>query len=203
MCQEIVTQDIRLEFTPVWAATGDVIISEIMADPLPQVSLPAREYIEITNRTEYPFNIKNWKLSTESQSTLFPESIINPSDIIIICSVQDTLQFQKFGRVLGLKQFPSLTDEGKLLYLSDSTGTFIHGIEYSSAWYRDDLKSQGGWSLEMIDTRFPFYFKDNWKASESRNGGTPGKVNSVNEIILIFHFMAFRMFLLMTVQTFA
>jgi len=82
---------------------------------------------------------------------------------------------------LGIKQFPSLTDEGKLLYLSDSTGTFIHGIEYSSEWYGDDLKSQGGWSLEMIDTRFPFYFKDNWKASESRNGGTPGKVNSVKE----------------------
>ena len=95
--------------------------------------------------------------------------------------MQDTLQFQKFGRVLGMKQFPSLTDEGKLLYLSDSSGTFIHGIEYSSKWYEDDLKSQGGWSLEMIDTRFPFYFKGNWKASQSRNGGTPGKVNSVNE----------------------
>jgi len=61
-----------LEFIPAWAETGDVIISEIMADPLPQVSLPAREYIEITNRTQYPFNLKDWKLSTESQSTLFP-----------------------------------------------------------------------------------------------------------------------------------
>jgi hypothetical protein len=174
-------QNIRLEFIPVWAATGDVIISEILADPLPQVSLPAREYIEITNRTEYSFNLKNWKLSTESQSTLFPESNISPSEIIIICAVQDTLQFQKFGKVIGIKQFPSLTDEGKLLFLSDSSSTFIHGIQYSSEWYRDDLKSQGGWSLEMIDTRFPFYFKENWKASESRNGGTPGKVNSVKE----------------------
>jgi len=81
--------------------------------------------------------------------------------------------------VAGLKQFPSLTDEGRLLYVSDSTGEFIHGIEYSSSWYKDDLKSQGGWSLEMIDTNFPFYYEDNWKASESKKGGTPGSVNSV------------------------
>ena len=67
------------------------------------------------------------------------------------------------------------------LYLSDSTGTLIHGVEYSSDWYRDDLKSKGGWSLEMIDTSFPFYYQGNWIASESKKGGTPGSVNSVSE----------------------
>ena len=173
------TQDIKLGFMPAWAETGDVIISEIMADPLPQVSLPGREYIEITNRTEFPFNLKNWKLSTEGGSSLFPETIINPSGILVLCAIQDTLLFKNFGKVAGLKQFPSLTDEGRLLYISDSTSEFIHGIEYSSSWYKDDLKSKGGWSLEMIDTGFPFYFKDNWKASESKKGGTPGWNNSV------------------------
>jgi hypothetical protein len=173
------SQNVKLGFTPAWAETGDVIISEIMADPLPQVSLPGREYLEITNRTGFPFNLKNWKLSTEVGSSLFPETIIYPSDLLILCAIQDTLLFKKFGRVAGMKQFPSLTDEGRLLYVSDSTGEFVHGIEYSSSWYKDDLKSQGGWSLEMIDTSFPFYFKDNWKVSESKKGGTPGSVNSV------------------------
>jgi hypothetical protein len=94
---------------------------------------------------------------------------------------QDTLLFKKFGRVIGLKQFPTLTDGGRILYISDSTGTLIHGVEYSSDWYKDDLKSKGGWSLEMIDTRFPFYDKDNWIPSESKKGGTPGSENSVSE----------------------
>jgi hypothetical protein len=174
-------QNIRLEFTPSWAEAGDLIISEIMADPLPQVSLPEKEYIELTNRSGYSINLKDWTLSTEGQSALLPETIINPSEIIIVCAAQDTFIFKKFGKVAGMKQFPSLTDAGRLLYISDSAGTFIHGMEYSSKWYNDDLKSQGGWSLEMIDTGFPFYYQDNWIASESKKGGTPGLSNSVSE----------------------
>ena len=42
------------------------------------------------------------------------------------------------------------------------------------------LKSAGGWSLEMIDTRYPFFDKGNWTASLSRKGGTPGIINSAD-----------------------
>jgi hypothetical protein len=145
------------------------------------VSLPDKEYIEITNRTSFPFNLRNWSLSSNGPSATFPEVIIPASGIFILCTMQDTTNFKKYGRVIGLKQFPSLTDEGRLLYVSDSTGSMIHGVEYSSGWYCDDLKSRGGWSLEMIDTRSPFFDRENWKASVSQIGGTPGAVNSVSE----------------------
>jgi hypothetical protein len=168
-------------FTAVWAEKGDVIISEIMADPLPEVSLPDKEYLELTNTTQYTFNLKDWTLSTETQNSSFPETSIDPAEIVILCSPEDTLVFKNFGRVIGIKQFPSLTDDGRILYISDNTGILIHGVEYSSDWYREDLKSNGGWSLEMIDTGYPFYGKDNWIASGSRKGGTPGSVNSVSE----------------------
>ncbi len=173
------SQTLQIGFTPVWAETGDVVITEIMADPLPEISLPGREYLEIFNRTEYSFNLKNWKLSTEGQYTLFPETFIHPSDIVIICALQDTLIFRKFGNVIGVKQFPSLTSGGKLICITDSSGTTIHGVEYSSTWYKSELKSKGGWSLEMIDTRFPFYDEGNWTASLSKKGGSPGSINSV------------------------
>jgi hypothetical protein len=175
------TQNINVTFTPSWAETGDIIISEIMSDPLPQVSLPGKEYIEILNRTDYLINLKDWSLSSEGQYSLFPTAIINPSGILIVCSIQDTAIFKKYGGVVGIKQFPSLTDGGRILCISDSTDTFIHGVEYSQEWFRDDLKSQGGWSLEMIDTGFPFYSQGNWRASDSRKGGTPGIINSVSE----------------------
>jgi hypothetical protein len=170
-----------MAFTPVWAVTGDVIISEIMADPAPEVSLPGKEYLEITNRTGYSFNLKNWKLSAGDQNFPFPEANLPASCIAILCISQDTSLFRRFGKVIGLKQFPSLTDAGRLLFITDSAGKLIHGVEYTSDWYKDDLKSDGGWSLEMIDSDFPFCDSGNWKVSESKNGGTPGAVNSVSQ----------------------
>jgi hypothetical protein len=159
---------------------GDVIISEIMADPLPAVSLPDREYIEIFNRTGFPFNLKNWKLSDGNSVCTFPEKIILPANYMILCQVQDTSLFKGFGNVTGLKSFPALTDGGKILFISDNTGNLIHGVEYSSDWYNDDLKTGGGWSLELVDTEYPFSMEDNWHASLSRTGGTPGLMNSVS-----------------------
>ena len=172
-------EDNEIPVNPVLPETGDVVISEIMADPEAVVSLPAREYLEITNRTESPFNLKNWKLTSGDQDYIFPEVTIKPYGIMIICSAQDTSKFSRYGKVLGLKQFPTLTDNGKIILLCDASDKLIHGVEYFSEWYRDELKSKGGWSLEMVDTGYPFYFGGNWIASESRNGGTPGSVNSV------------------------
>jgi len=175
------SQDIIVQFIPVWPRPGDVIISEIMADPLPEVSLPGKEYLELTNRTDFSFNLMNWQLESLDQVYLLPESIIQSREAVIICYSKDTIFFTKYGKVIGLKQFPSLTDGGKILCLSDSSGNLVHGVEYSSDWYRDDLKSIGGWSLEMMDMQYPFYYEGNWIASASRKGGTPGSANSVNQ----------------------
>jgi hypothetical protein len=172
-------KDILIEFTPVWAETGDIVISEIMADPLPAVGLPGKEYIELTNRSSFPLKLKSWKLYSGDQSVILPDFTINSSEIQILCYQQDTALFKEFGQVTGLKQFPSLTDYGKLLILTDTSGNLIHGLEYSDEWYYNELKSKGGWSLEMIDTSFPFYSEGNWTASVSRKGGTPGLINSV------------------------
>jgi hypothetical protein len=172
--------DTNVTFTPVRAEAGDVIISEIMADPFPGVSLPAKEFVEIKNRTAFPLNLLNWKLSAKDQGTLFPDITVDSSGYIIVCSVYDTALFAKYGQVAGVKSFPVLTDGGTILTLSDSLGNFIHGVEYSSKWYGDELRADGGWSLEIVDTGYPFYYDGNWKASLSRSGGTPGTVNSTN-----------------------
>lgn len=171
--------DTTVFFSVFWPEAGDVIISEIMADPEPEVSLPASEYVELTNRTDFPVNIKNWRLLSGTQVVSIPECNIAPGSFLLLCAEQDTAVFGRHGSVLGIKPFPVLTDAGKLLCLSDSNGTFIHGVEYSDSWYGDELRSSGGWSLEMIDTDFPFYNEGNWKASIDRSGGTPGKRNSV------------------------
>jgi hypothetical protein len=74
----------------------------------------------------------------------------------------------------------SLANEGATLVLKNSTGKVIHSVTYSSDWYQDPLKENGGWSLEMIDPGNPCGCRDNWKASKDLRGGTPGAFNSVH-----------------------
>jgi hypothetical protein len=172
--------DVEIEFTFIRADPGDVIISEIMADPVPAAGLPPEEYLELYNRSLFTFNLKNWTLSDGNNRYLLNETAILPGEHIIICQAGNMEFFRGFGKVSGLKNFPALTDGGKLLYLCDSTSTMIHGLEYSSGWYGDLLKAGGGWSLEMIDTDYPFSGSENWRASVSREGGSPGRINSVS-----------------------
>jgi hypothetical protein len=173
-------ENIIIPFNPLWAEPGDIVISEIMADPSPPVSLPQKEYLEITNRSNYPFNLRKWSLSFNDEKVVLPSGFIDPGEYVILCSVSDTGLFSNYGRVIGLKPFPALTDEGKILALNDSLGNLIHGLEYSSDWYGDALKKGGGWSLEIIDREYPFFTEGNWEASSSKNGGTPGNANSAS-----------------------
>jgi hypothetical protein len=159
---------------------SSVIISEIMADPSPVVGLPAREYLELYNRTGDQINLKNWSLSDGITKSTFPDAVIAPRSYMILCQREDTVLFRGYGKTTGLKSFPALTNEGKILFIRDGKGILIHGIRYSSGWYGDILKSGGGWSLEIIDTDYPFFEEGNWHASQSQEGGTPGRINSVS-----------------------
>jgi hypothetical protein len=63
------------------------------------------------------------------------------------------------------------------LLLFNEKDSLIHAIAYNSSWYRNPIKKEGGWSLEMIDASQPCLQSMNWMASTSPFGGTPGKPN--------------------------
>jgi hypothetical protein len=167
-CSEMISA----EFLPVWPDPGDIIISEIMVDPSPQVSLPEAEYIELTNRTEFEFNLDKFMFVTGQKYYEFSGVKISKGEILIICEDADTVLFHEYGNVKGLVHFPSLSQEGNIC-LCDSSGQLIHYVEYDKRSYGSALKAEGGWSLEMIDTQFPFNTDKNWTASK----GSPGRIN--------------------------
>ncbi|HOU03497.1 MAG TPA: lamin tail domain-containing protein [Bacteroidales bacterium] len=159
---------------------GNIIISEIMADPSPPVGLPEDEYIEIYNRSGTVIDLGKWQLCIGNQCITFSQVEIKGDEYLILCSHTDTSKFRNYGRVIGFKSFPSLPAEKGTVFIKDSQDKFVHGIEYTSDWYNNKLKEAGGWSLEMKDTDFPFHTEGNWQASDSGAGGTPGKKNSVS-----------------------
>lgn len=158
---------------------GDIVITEIMADPTPVVALPAKEYLELHNRGSDTVCLKGWRLSDGKSNSLFPDVSIMPGGWLIVCPVADTALFSAYGATAGLRSFPALTNEGKTIFIRDESLKLIHGVKYTSDWYGNVLKSNGGWSLEMVDVAYPFHEEGNWKASVSPSGGTPGARNSV------------------------
>ncbi len=168
-------------FTFYKAQRYDVIIDEIFADPTPPVGLPDYEWIELKNISSFPIDIKGWKLSDASTTSgAFPELKLQPDSFVIVCSASALSSLSNFGKVISITGFPSLNNDQDLLSLTDETGKVIHAVQYSSDWHENELKKNGGWSLEMIDTKSPCSGSGNWTSSKDENGGTPGHKNSVD-----------------------
>jgi hypothetical protein len=158
--------------------TWDVIMDEIMADPDPVTGLPESEYVELYNRTLFPLNLSGWTFEYGSSIKTFPGISIEPHGYLILTN--DTVMNNYGPCTFLFSSSSSLANEGATLVLKNSSGKVIHSVTYSSDWYQDALKENGGWSLEMIDPGNPCGCKDNWRASKDVKGGTPGAINSVH-----------------------
>ncbi len=159
----------------------DVVFNEIMADPSPPIGLPEEKYIEIFNTSEFPLVLLDWTLSHGNTDRSLPFIYLPPHDYAIITTEEGAAFLQDFPNVYGVPGLSStfLTLGGQRLTLSDPEGNIISWVEYSNTWYNDASKEEGGWSLEKID---PWNFcgeAENWRASISQSGGTPGTENSV------------------------
>ncbi|MEP7238084.1 MAG: lamin tail domain-containing protein [Ferruginibacter sp.] len=161
----------------------DVVIDEIMADPTPQVALPNNEWIELRNTTQFPINLSGWRIADiTGASGIMPNFVLKPDSFVIVCTSSAVAAMSVFGTTISVTSFPSLDNGGDQLSLTNATGSIIHSINYSDTWYQNELKKDGGWTLEMIDTKNPCSGYSNWLASVDAKGGTPGKRNSVNGV---------------------
>jgi hypothetical protein len=160
-----------------------IIITELMPDPSPTVGLPPYEWIEIRNRTGQPIQLQQWRVGTAtSLSGPLPAYWLGPDSLLILCSVSALPSLTTHGNVLAVSNFPALDNEGTTVWLRHPSGSVIHAVSYDKSWYKNLLKAEGGWSIEMIDWRWPCAAKNNWRASIQSKGGTPGELNSVQDL---------------------
>ena len=159
---------------------NDIVINEIMPDPDPPIGLPNYEYLELHNRTNYSIGLNNYSISTPSTSKTLPDIVIQPDSFVVLTSTSGFSAYQNLNLpVYQVSSFPSLTNTGSTVTLKNPQGKVINSVTYSDSWYKDASKSEGGYSLEMIDPNNPCGGEENWRASNSSSGGTPGKKNSV------------------------
>ncbi|MCQ2285807.1 MAG: lamin tail domain-containing protein [Bacteroidales bacterium] len=157
---------------------NDVVISELMADPLPIVGLPAGEYIELTNRTERDISLANWRIQVGNTIRQLPDTVVAAKGYALIVSSGCESQYAAYHPVIGIPVL-NITDVGQRITLYSDFDEVIHTVNFKSDWHTESFKKDGGWSLEMIDLNNPCGASDNWNSSVSLVGGTPCAENSV------------------------
>jgi len=171
-----VTRSIAIGRPPVF---GDLLITEIMADPSPVVQLPDEEYLEIYNASQDVIDLRNVRVRASTRNALIPEGLLFPGEYAVIVPINSAPLFSFASKVIPLPSFPILTNSGADVSLEAPDGSLVFHITYSETWYTSTFKRDGGWSLEMIDVTNPCGGRENWEASVDSKGGTPAAPNSV------------------------
>lgn len=179
----ILTERKFLYFKPEPVNFRDIIITEIFPDPTPQVGLPASEFVELYNRSVNPIKLDGWHFTDGFSIGMLSSYILLPGNYLILSSSTTLDQFTEYGQTLSVSIFPTLNNASDRLVLKDPNEEVIDSVHYSGSWYKDENKEAGGWTLERIDPENACENESNWIASTDPSGGTPGKQNSVHQII--------------------
>ncbi|HRO44835.1 lamin tail domain-containing protein [Agriterribacter sp.] len=158
-----------------------VLLHEIMANPpVSSPVLPDSKYIELYNASPNAYDLYEWKISDGGNTAVIKEHfILLPDNFVIICPTSGAQALSAFGSTIGVSRFPALRVNSDMVWLLSDEDIVIHAVQYNRTWYENDVKSAGGWSLEMMDTKNPCSGSSNWKASADARGGTPGAANSI------------------------
>lgn len=164
-------------------ARYDIVISEIMAKPTPEIGLPAVEYLELHNRLPHPCTLRNWRLLLGNTSKKLPDITLDSCGYAVLIAQKYLEDLSPFCEHLYTLSSLSITDGGQQLTLLNQHDEVIHYISFRKTWHSEVIKQEGGWSLEMIDENWPCAGGENWNSSTSPLGGTPGQPNSIRNTL--------------------
>ncbi len=158
---------------------GQLLITEIMADPTPSNGLPEAEYFELNNSGQEAIELAGVRLNDVAFS--YPK-VLAPGEFLICASEGSASDFLLFPETYYIPDLSTtyFTNSGRELSLFNPSGEELDRANYDLTWYDDEDALDGGYSLERINLMEPCRGGDNWRASTHPDGGTPGEVNSVN-----------------------
>lgn len=116
--------------SPAFAAIGDVVISEFMADPV-TITDANGEWIELENKTSTIIDISGWKLDDGGSATLtFPlTTTIDANGFLVICRNSALADANCDVQWSGM----SLANGGDTITLKDTSLEVIDSLEYESS----------------------------------------------------------------------
>lgn len=168
---------------PEQAVAGDIIVNEILANPING----GQDFIELYNRSSKVIDLKEWQFANFDNDTVANMKtipfhfILEPMSYVAIS--EDTnfllLNYPSTipGRLIEMDMPSYNIDSGTVYLLKD--GEQIDRVSYHSDWHFSLLDNTDGVSLERL---LPDAFSNqatNWhSAAESIGFATPGRINS-------------------------
>lgn len=143
----------------------DLIITEILADPFPTVSIYDKEFIEIYNNSQFNISLLDLKILINNSLTSLPDTVLLPNHYYLFYPA-------------------SINNAGCTISIMNQE-EIIHKVNYNPSAHTNEFKRNGGWSLELIDYNKPCVEQHNWKSSIHISGATPNELNSVADEIEI------------------
>jgi len=161
----------RVELAVAWPLEI-VRINEIMFAP----KAGEAEWIEIYNPTDERISLTGWSVKDEGgRPAQVSDSISIPAGGYVVIaaasSVQDTFHLPDSVFVVT-SGFPTLNNNGDLIYLLDFSGAVIDSLQYDGAWGGGiEISLEKIWHERANDAM-------NWLPSVATIGATPGSFNS-------------------------
>ena len=170
------------------AVRGDVVINEILFDPIS----PAADYVEIYNRSDKVLNISNLKLGMVRSSFPNPPDttiknicsenrLLLPGEYLLLTTTPEVIAAQyecPTERFMQMESFPSYPNEGATVVLFHDSEV-IDFMSYSSDSHYPLLTVTKGVSLERVSPDINSEDLANWHSAAAPLYGTPGYKNSV------------------------
>ncbi len=170
------------------AKTGDVLINEILFNPLPG----GYDFVELYNCSEKYIDLRNWQLANTKETTISNKEVIATDPLIL--SPHEYFAFTenksillnhypkgKGEKIVQAQSLPSYNDDEGSVVLLNAHGQEQDRFEYSEAFHFPLIDNKEGVSLERISPNEPTQNSSNWhSASTQHDYATPGYKNSEN-----------------------
>ncbi len=159
--------------------TQDIIINEILFNPY----VGGSDFVEIYNNSEKNFNLKNYQLSNENNSSIITETtlVFAPQQYYALSEGISFLKNKYLASDSSLfeTKLPTMPNEEGLIILTSAKEVMIDSVIYNEDYHFSLIDDVEGISLERISFSELSTSKDNWRsAAESTNYATPGYKNS-------------------------
>ncbi|HMC98267.1 MAG TPA: lamin tail domain-containing protein, partial [Flavobacteriales bacterium] len=166
-------------------AVGDVVINEVLYDPV----VGGSDFVELYNRSNKVLSLAGWKLANVSNGIVGGELTITSASFLLLPGAyalitEDgtntaTLYPQSHTDRFVVTDMPSYNNGEGSVVLQAPDGTQLDRFDYSDDLHFALVNNTEGYSLERVDPLRPTSDDTNWQtASDVAGRATPGFLNS-------------------------